>query len=46
MGHDGVRNFGDAFAYALAKARAAPLLFVGDDSRTTDVTAVLDAGSA
>lgn len=30
-------NFGDCFAYALAKACDAPLLFVGDDFTKTDV---------
>ncbi len=34
-------NFGDCFAYALAKSRNAPLLFVGDDFRATDVEAAL-----
>ena len=37
MGHGGVLNFGDAFSYALARSREAPLLFVGDDFGTTDV---------
>lgn len=37
MGHGGTLNFGDCFAYALAMAREAPLLFVGDDFATTDV---------
>jgi len=32
-------NFGDCFAYALAKARGLPLLFVGDDFERTDITA-------
>lgn len=32
-----VLNFGDLFAYALARARQAPLLFKGDDFSTTDV---------
>lgn len=31
-------NFGDCCAYALAKARDEPLLFVGDDFSHTDVT--------
>ena len=39
MGHGGVLNFGDAFSYALAQARGAPLLFVGGDFGTTDVAA-------
>lgn len=41
MGHGGVLNFGDAFSYALARRREAPLLFIGDDFGTTDVTAAL-----
>lgn len=32
-------NFGDCFAYALAKSRDLPLLFKGDDFRLTDVEA-------
>jgi ribonuclease VapC len=42
MGHGGVLNFGDAFSYALAKTLDAPLLFIGEDFRTTDVTPALD----
>ena len=34
-------NFGDCFAYALAKEDDCPLLFVGDDFARTDVKAVL-----
>jgi ribonuclease VapC len=34
-------NFGDCFAYALAKVSGEPLLFKGEDFRKTDVTAVL-----
>jgi ribonuclease VapC len=30
-------NFGDCFAYALAKDKSAPLLFKGDDFGQTDV---------
>lgn len=41
MGHGGVLNFGDAFSYALAKIRQAPLLFIGDDFGTTDVEVAL-----
>jgi len=37
MGHGGALNFGDTFAYALAKAQGAPLLYVGNDFSTTDV---------
>lgn len=32
-----VLNFGDLFAYALARSLAAPLLFKGDDFSQTDV---------
>lgn len=32
-------NFGDCFAYALAKAKGEPLLFKGDDFKKTDVEA-------
>ncbi len=32
-------NFGDCFAYALAKSRNEPLLFKGDDFSKTDVIA-------
>ena len=42
MGHGGVLNFGDAFSYALAWSREAPLLFIGDDFATTDVAVALD----
>jgi len=31
-------NYGDCFAYALARRRGCPLLFVGDDFAHTDVT--------
>ena len=40
MGHGGVLNLRDAFAYALARNREAPLLFVGDFG-TTDVAVAL-----
>ena len=33
-------NFGDCFAYALAKDTGEPLLFKGDDFARTDVAAV------
>lgn len=33
-------NFGDCFAYAAAQEHDAPLLFVGEDFRKTDVTVV------
>jgi ribonuclease VapC len=34
-------NYGDCFAYALAKARGLPLLFQGDDFPRTDIVPVL-----
>jgi ribonuclease VapC len=37
--HPAGLNFGDCFSYALAVARNAPLLFVGDDFSRTDVAA-------
>jgi ribonuclease VapC len=40
-GHGGALNFGDAFSYALAKSRDAPLLFVGDDFAATDIKSAL-----
>jgi ribonuclease VapC len=40
-GAGGRLNFGDCFAYALAKSRSLPLLFKGDDFRSTDVRAAL-----
>jgi len=41
MGHGAPLNFGEAFAYALARSLDAPLLFVGDDFAATDVSAAL-----
>lgn len=35
--HPAGLNYGDCFAYALARAEGAPLLFVGDDFTQTDV---------
>jgi ribonuclease VapC len=35
--HPAELNFGDCFAYALAKAAGLPLLFKGDDFAKTDV---------
>jgi ribonuclease VapC len=40
-GHPAKLNFGDCFAYALAKALAEPMLFKGDDFPHTDVTAAV-----
>jgi ribonuclease VapC len=36
-GHPARLNFGDCFAYALARATGEPLLFKGDDFRHTDI---------
>lgn len=41
-----VLNFGDLFAYALARQRDAPLLFKGDDFPQTDVKAALPLAPA
>lgn len=38
-GDPAVLNFGDCFAYALAKERDAPLLFKGNDFSRTDIAA-------
>ncbi|WP_199556039.1 type II toxin-antitoxin system VapC family toxin [Sandaracinobacteroides hominis] len=35
--HSAGLNFGDCFAYELARERACPLLFVGDDFSRTDI---------
>jgi ribonuclease VapC len=40
-GHPARLNFGDCFAYALARERGEPLLFKGDDFTHTDVTPAL-----
>ncbi len=39
--HPAQLNFGDTFAYALAKAQGLPLLFKGNDFARTDVAVVL-----
>ena len=39
--HPAGLNFGDCFAYALAKSRACPLLFVGDAFAQTDIESAL-----
>jgi ribonuclease VapC len=41
-GHPAKLNFGDCFAYALAKELDEPLLFIGQDFVHTDVRRVLD----
>jgi ribonuclease VapC len=38
--HPAALNFGDCFAYEVAKERGYRLLFVGDDFRRTDIEAV------
>ena len=43
-GHAAKLNFGDCFAYALAKTRNLPLLFKGDDFIHTDVEPALRQG--
>ena len=39
--HPARLNLGDCFAYALARERGAPLLYVGDDFAQTDVASAL-----
>lgn len=39
--HPAGLNFGDCFAYALAKSRDLPLLYVGEDFAQTDVRSAL-----
>jgi ribonuclease VapC len=41
-GHPAKLNFGDCFAYALAKVKSEPILFKGEDFRKTDLTPALD----
>lgn len=38
--HAAALNYGDCFAYALARVSGEPLLFKGDDFASTDLTAV------
>jgi ribonuclease VapC len=40
--HPAGLNYGDCFAYALAKGRNLPLLYVGDDFARTDVASAFD----
>ena len=42
-GHPANLNFGDCFAYALAKSRREPLLFKGNDFIHTDLTCISSA---
>ncbi len=39
--HRAALNYGDCFAYATAKERACPLLYVGRDFAATDIASVL-----
>ncbi len=39
--HPAGLNFGDCFAYALAKQQGCPLLYVGEDFAQTDIMAAL-----
>jgi ribonuclease VapC len=41
--HPAGLNFGDCFAYALAKEQACPLLYVGNDFARTDIHSSLPA---
>ena len=41
-GHPAQLNFGDCFAYALAKASGEPLLYKGADFAQTDVTPAIE----
>lgn len=40
--HPAGLNFGDCFAYALARATGQPLLFKGDDFAATDLVSAVD----
>ncbi len=40
-GHSAGLNFGDCFAYALARDKGEPLLFKGDDFARTDIRSAL-----
>lgn len=42
--HPAGLNFGDCFAYALAKVTGESLLFKGKDFKKTDIASALDAG--
>ncbi|NLR73069.1 type II toxin-antitoxin system VapC family toxin [Novosphingobium sp. ERN07] len=42
-GHPAQLNFGDLFAYALAKARDVPLLFKGNDFAETNIVSAITA---
>ena len=42
--HPAGLNFGDCFAYALAKVTGEPLLFKGKDFKKTDIASALERG--
>lgn len=42
-GHPAQLNFGDCFAYALAKVMREPILFTGDDCIRTDLSSALES---
>ena len=42
--HPATLNFGDCFAYALAKTTGEPLLYQGDDFALTDIESALPRG--
>ena len=42
-GHPAQLNFGDCFAYALAKVAGEPLLFKGNDFSQTDIASALES---
>jgi ribonuclease VapC len=42
--HPAGLNFGDCFAYALAKITGEPLLFKGEDFKKADIPSALDMG--
>jgi ribonuclease VapC len=44
--HAAALNFGDSFAYAVAKTHDCPLLYVGEDFARTDVTGAAARGGA
>ncbi len=44
-GHPAQLNFGDCFAYALAKTTGEPLLFKGEDFAHTDLVSALDGAT-
>lgn len=41
-GHPAALNFGDCFAYALARTLRTPLLYVGNDFSRTDIDSALE----